>query len=364
MTVRGEPVVVLEGIQKSFGAMVAIDDLWLSIRAGEFVTLLGPSGSSKTTCLRIIAGMIQPDRGRLTIAGRDVSAVPMHRRNIGMVFQNYSLFPHMTVAQNVAYPLRVRGVPVGEARRRVAAALELIRLSAIGSRKPDQLSGGQQQRVALARALVFDPDVLLLDEPLSALDRVLREEMQVELRRIHKETGKTMVCVTHDRSEALTMADRIVVMRAGRIVQDAAPREIYERSNSPFVAEFLGETNVIPMTLAHGDGGSLLHDEAGRMVPASAGAADLPPGPVDCVIRVESILLRPAAPQPGPSWRGVVKEATFLGDAVRYVVRCEPHVLTARVPLALAGEFAVGSEVSLDFSAARPMVFGAAMRGS
>ena len=350
-----EPVVVLDAIRKAYGSTIAIDDVSLSIEPGEFLTLLGPSGSGKTTCLRVIAGMIRPDRGRLTIAGRDVSAVPMHRRNIGMVFQNYSLFPHMTVAQNVAYPLRVRGVGGAEAARRVGAALELIRLSAIGARRPDQLSGGQQQRVALARALVFEPDVLLLDEPLSALDRVLREEMQFELRRIHREVGKTMVCVTHDRSEALTMADRIVVMRAGKVVQDAAPREIYERSNSRFVAEFLGETNLLPMLLRRDNGRAVAVDVIGRTLPLPGHAAALAPGPIEYVIRVESVLLR--SPEPGDEWQGAITEITFLGDAVRYSIACDPHALIARVPLALAGEFAVGSAVCVDFSAAKPMVF-------
>ena len=350
-----EPVVVLDAIRKAYGSTIAIDDVSLSIQPGEFLTLLGPSGSGKTTCLRVIAGMIRPDRGRLTIAGRDVSAVPMHRRNIGMVFQNYSLFPHMTVAQNVAYPLRVRGVGGAEAARRVGAALELIRLSAIGARRPDQLSGGQQQRVALARALVFEPDVLLLDEPLSALDRVLREEMQFELRRIHRETGKTMVCVTHDRSEALTMADRIVVMRAGNVVQDAAPREIYERSNSRFVAEFLGETNLLPMLLRRDCGRAVAIDAVGRSVPLPGDAAALAPGPIECVIRVESVLLRPR--EADDEWQGTITEVTFLGDAVRYCIRCDPHTVIARVPLGMAGEFAVGSEVCVDFSAAKPMMF-------
>ncbi len=181
--------------------------------------------------------------------------------------------------------------------------------------------------------------------------------MQVELRRIHRETGKTMICVTHDRSEALTMADRIVVMRAGKVVQDAAPREIYERSNSRFVAEFLGETNVIPMTLHRGGSGDVAVDAVGRTLPLENQAAGLRPGPVECVVRVESVLLRPSGTDDANAWRGVVTEVTFLGDAVRYSVQCEPHALTARVPLALAGEFAVGSEVGIEFSAARPMVF-------
>lgn len=360
----GRAMVELDGIRKTFGPLVAIDGLSMRILPGEFVTLLGPSGSGKTTCLRIIAGMVRPDRGRLVVAGRDVSAMPMHKRNIGMVFQNYSLFPHLTVAQNVAYPLRVRGVPGSEAGRRVAAALEMVRLPGIGGRRPDQLSGGQQQRVALARALVFDPDVLLLDEPLSALDRVLREEMQVELRRVHRETGKTMVCVTHDRSEALGMADRIVVMRDGRVVQDGAPREVYERPGSRFVANFLGETNCIPMVLTRSGGRAEARDEAGRLLVFDGLSGAVPEGAVDCVVRVENLGLAPVAAGTssapgGATWTGVVTEATFLGEAVRYTIRCDPHTLTGRVPLPLARDVVVGTEVSIDIAAARPALFPA-----
>ncbi|MBO0904781.1 ABC transporter ATP-binding protein [Jiella sonneratiae] len=344
----------LESISKTYGDVVALDDVSLDIAEGEFLTLLGPSGSGKTTCLRAIAGMSRPDAGRLSIAGRDVSAVPMNRRNIGMVFQNYSLFPHLSVAQNVGYPLRVRRIPAAEAERRVGEALELVRLSGYGARRPSELSGGQQQRVALARALVFEPDVLLLDEPLSALDRVLREEMQLELRRIHREIGTTMICVTHDRSEALTMSDRIVVMRAGRIVQDAPPESIYLKSGSRFVAEFLGEVNVLPMTL--GDG-ALLRDAAGR--PLAVETGELPAGPVDVVARVEHVRLTAAGNgRSGEGeWRGIVTEALFLGDAVRFVVDCAPHTITARLTLEQARGIRPGDAVTVDFSGEPPMVF-------
>jgi len=350
------PVVVLDDVRKTYGAITVIDALSLTIGAGEFVVLLGPSGSGKTTCLRLVAGMIQPDAGRIAVAGRDVSSTPMHKRNIGMVFQNYSLFTHLTVAQNVAYPLRVRGVPAAETRRKVAEALDMIRLSTIAERRPDQLSGGQQQRVALARALVFDPDVLLLDEPLSALDRVLREDMQLELRRIHKDTGKTMICVTHDRAEALTMADRIIVMRGGRIVQDDPPRTLYERSNSRFVAEFLGETNVVPLIVQRTGERHTATDVAGRSVTLFH-LDERTVGPVDCVVRVENLALSPAGAAAPTAWRGLVTDALFLGDAIRFTVRCDPHIITARVPTMVATGLTIGSEVDFDLAGAKPMIF-------
>jgi ABC-type Fe3+/spermidine/putrescine transport system ATPase subunit len=362
MTPKGTPTsassggraafVRLDRIRKSYGSVVALDDISLDIAEGEFVTLLGPSGSGKTTCLRAIAGMLTPDSGSLSIASRDVSAVPMNKRNIGMVFQNYSLFPHLTVAENVAFPLRVRRMVTAEIAKQVEAALRLVHLTGLGERRPAQLSGGQQQRVALARALVFKPDVLLLDEPLSALDRLLREEMQFELRRIHRETGKTMICVTHDRSEALTMSDRVVVMRDGRIVQDDAPEAIYLRSESRFVAEFLGEVNVIPLTLRNG----IATDPIGRTLPLAAATA--PDGPIDMVLRVENVAVVAASGQSDEhGWRGIVSEAVFLGDAVRFIIDCKPHALTARVPLDRTGGLRAGSDVEIHFDLDHTMVF-------
>ncbi len=352
-------MVSLRDVRKTYGSSVAIENLSLDIAAGEFVTLLGPSGSGKTTCLRAIAGMVKPDSGTIQIAGRDVSSLPVHRRNVGMVFQNYSLFPHLTVAQNVAYPLRVRGESPDSAQRKVDEALAMIRLGHLGARKPDQLSGGQQQRVALARAIVFNPDVLLLDEPLSALDRLLREEMQQELRRIHRETGKTMVCVTHDRTEALAMSSRLIVMRDGRIAQDGHPRTVYERANSRFVAEFLGEINAMPMTLRHSQNGNAeLEDQNGRLL-GLADAAGLPEGRVDYVVRIEDVGVRPVGGSGNPAWRGTVTDVTFLGESCRLQVSCAPHALTCRVTPAAAAGLDVGSVVQLDLLTPTAMVFAA-----
>ncbi|MCD1635815.1 ABC transporter ATP-binding protein [Martelella mediterranea] len=349
--------VKLERIRKHYGSVVALDDVSLDIREGEFVTLLGPSGSGKTTCLRAIAGMMTPDGGKLSIAGRDLSSVPMNRRNIGMVFQNYSLFPHLTVAQNVGYPLRVRRIGRSEAQARVERALSLVRLDTYGDRRPAELSGGQQQRIALARAVVFEPDVLLLDEPLSALDRVLREEMQLELRRIHREIGTTMVCVTHDRTEALTMSERVVVMRDGRIVQDAPPEQIYLQPESRFVAEFLGEVNIVAMTASND--GRPFQDEAGRTLALEPSSPAGSNGAVDLVVRVEHVGLKPAkeAVDDGHRWRGEIREALFLGDAVRMVVDCHPHVLVARLPIERAIGLKPGDIVDIDLAMRMPMVF-------
>ncbi|MHA6689948.1 ABC transporter ATP-binding protein [Devosia sp. A449] len=352
-TTRRPGFVRLEGIRKTYGQAVALDDVSLDIAEGEFLTLLGPSGSGKTTCLRAIAGMLSPDSGQLTIAGRDVSSIPMHRRNIGMVFQNYSLFPHLNVGQNVAYPLKVRRVPANEIQQRVERALDLVQLGKFISRRPSELSGGQQQRVALARAIVFEPDVLLLDEPLSALDRILREEMQLELRRIHREIGTTMICVTHDRTEALTMSDRVVVMRNGRIVQDASPREIYLRSGSRFVAEFLGEVNVLPMTVTNA---AELADEAGRKITLGNAAPGAPGTPVDLVVRVEHVGIAPAGGAATP-WQGKVVDALFLGDCIRMTIACGTHKLVARVPMERASGLEAGMTVDLDLCLQPPMAF-------
>jgi putative spermidine/putrescine transport system ATP-binding protein len=223
----------------------AVDDLNLHIEAGEFLTLLGPSGSGKTTTLMLLAGFETPNSGTIRLAGKAIEALPAHQRNIGVVFQNYSLFPHMTVAQNVAFPLSVRKVPTAVIATKVAAALEKVHLQSYSERKPNQLSGGQQQRVALARALVFEPRLVLMDEPLSALDKKLREEMQLEIRRLHRELGVTMVFVTHDQAEAMTLSDRVAVFNQGRIEQLASPQVLYDAPANPFVANFLGDNNVI-----------------------------------------------------------------------------------------------------------------------
>src|SRR5256886_2877706 len=242
------PDVRLVGVRKAYGDVVAVDGVDLEIGTGEFFTLLGPSGSGKTTTLRLIAGFERPDEGRIELAGRDVTSQPPYARDVNTVFQDYALFPHMTVGENVEYGLRVRGVPRRERRLRVEEILKVVQLPGLADRKPVQLSGGQRQRVALARALVNGPQVLLLDEPLGALDLKLRQEMQIELKRIQRavrEVGITFVYVTHDQEEALTMSDRLAVFNEGRIEQIGAPAEVYERPATEFVAGFVGVSNVL-----------------------------------------------------------------------------------------------------------------------
>jgi putative spermidine/putrescine transport system ATP-binding protein len=239
------PALVLRGLRKSFGSAVAVDGVDLDVRRGEFLTLLGPSGSGKTTTLRMIAGFMAPSSGSIQIAGEDMTRVPPYRRDVGMVFQNYALFPHMTAAQNVAFPLRMRGRDRAEITRRVAEALSLVKLGDLGGRYPRQLSGGQQQRVALARAVVFEPRLLLMDEPLGALDRKLRKSLQLEIIRVVRQLGATVVYVTHDQEEALMMSDRIAIFSGGRIEQLGTGDELYDRPASLFVADFIGESNIL-----------------------------------------------------------------------------------------------------------------------
>jgi putative spermidine/putrescine transport system ATP-binding protein len=234
------PAIHVTGLTKRYGDVVAVDDIELTVQPGEFFTLLGPSGSGKTTLLRLIAGFERPNRGRIELGGRDVTGVPPYGRDVNTVFQDYALFPHMTVAENIEYGLRVRRVGKPQRRERAARALDMVRLAGLGKRKPTQLSGGQRQRVALARAIVNGPQVLLLDEPLGALDLKLRQEMQLELLRVQREVGVTFVYVTHDQEEALTMSDRIAVLNQGRIEQVGQPIEVYERPRTPFVAGFIG----------------------------------------------------------------------------------------------------------------------------
>jgi putative spermidine/putrescine transport system ATP-binding protein len=241
----GDVDVRLAGLVKRFGGLAAVDDISVDIAAGEFFTLLGPSGSGKTTTLRLIAGFERPDAGQVILAGRDVTGLPPYAREVNTVFQDYALFPHMTVEQNIAYGLRIAGVPRAQRARRVDEALGMVRLQGLGKRKPGQLSGGQRQRVALARAIVNRPRVLLLDEPLGALDLKLRHEMQAELKRIQAEVGITFIYVTHDQEEALTMSDRVAVFDRGRIAQVGSPAEVYEHPDTAFVAGFVGTSNIL-----------------------------------------------------------------------------------------------------------------------
>jgi ABC-type Fe3+/spermidine/putrescine transport system ATPase subunit len=307
----------LESVAKSFGPVMALEPTDLAVAEGEFLTLLGPSGSGKTTILNICAGYLEPSAGRLHVGGRDITALPPRRRNMGMVFQNYALFPHMTVFENVAYGLRVRRIARAELLRRVSEALRLVRLDGFAERMIGQLSGGQQQRVALARAFVIEPDILLMDEPLSALDRQLRKEVQLEVRRLHLARPRTTLYVTHDQEEALVMSDRIAVMRAGRIVQIGAGAELYERPADAFVARFLGESNLVAGTLLRREGERGALSVAGLDSPLEG---LLPRGPSAGALAVGSAalaLVRPESVRPEPEGiAATVIERVYLGELV------------------------------------------------
>jgi putative spermidine/putrescine transport system ATP-binding protein len=254
----------VRNLVKRYGAVAAVDDVSFTVERGRFVTLLGPSGSGKTTVLMAIAGFVEPTAGDILIDDRIITPLPPEKRNFGMVFQGYALFPHLSVAENVAFPLKVRRVSAGETAERVKKALDLVQLAGYGERLPRQLSGGQQQRVALARALVFEPELLLLDEPLSALDKKLRAELQWELKALHDRVGLTFVYVTHDQEEALSMSDEIAILRDGKLVQSGAPGDLYDRPRSRFVADFLGKSNFIQGRVERVDAGGFVHSCGGH----------------------------------------------------------------------------------------------------
>jgi putative spermidine/putrescine transport system ATP-binding protein len=313
-------VLELAGVRKRYDSLVAVDDLDLALEAGEFLTLLGPSGSGKTTTLMMVAGLQQPDAGSITLNGASVASLPPYRRDIGMVFQNYALFPHMTVRRNVAFPLEMRGTPAAEIARLVDEALALVKLPDHGERLPKQLSGGQQQRVALARAMVYRPALLLMDEPLGALDRKLREQLQLEIKRVHRERRISVLYVTHDQEEALTMSDRIAVFNKGRIEQIGTPEELYDRPATRFVASFIGDTNLVEGRVL-GVAGEICEIEtaAGRIAasirtPLPAGAA------VFVAVRPERVVLA-TAQTAGAGLEGIIVEQVFLGTSRKYVVR-------------------------------------------
>jgi spermidine/putrescine ABC transporter ATP-binding subunit len=289
-----QAAVGLDGISKSFGKIIAIDDVKLHLQKGQFASLLGPSGCGKTTTLRVVAGFEMPDAGAVTIAGLDVTRIPPHRRDFGMVFQNYALFPHLTVAGNVEFGLKMKGMGRGKRRPYVDRALGLVKLGHLKDRYPNQLSGGQQQRVALARAIVLNPAVLLLDEPLGALDRALREEMQAEIRQLHRQLDITALFVTHDQEEALTMSDIIAVMSDGRVEQTGSPAEIYERPRTAFVARFIGASNIMPAKVTERRGDDVKLSVLG--LSAILPSASCPPGDsFEVSVRPERIKVLPAS---------------------------------------------------------------------
>jgi spermidine/putrescine ABC transporter ATP-binding subunit len=308
----------LDGVAKAYGSVVAVHPLSLTVTAGSLVALLGPSGCGKSTTLRIVAGLEEPDEGRVFLDADDITDIPCNRRNLGLVFQNYALFPHMSVADNVSFGLRMSGLDRAAVTARTQEALALVRLTGLDARFPAMLSGGQQQRVALARTLVMRPAALLLDEPLGALDKNLRESMQFELRRLQRTLGITTVLVTHDQEEALTLSDMVVVMNEGRIVQSGAPQEVYDRPQTRFVAEFLGTANIFACTRgSHARSASIALGGGSVVVPL---AAETRRHRFLLAVRPERIVLSPAAPADGFALAGHVRGAVFRGDNYIYEI--------------------------------------------
>jgi spermidine/putrescine transport system ATP-binding protein len=355
---RGEGIVI-DAVTKMFGAFCAVDDVSFTIREGEFFTMLGPSGCGKTTTLRMIAGFEEPTQGRILLQGRDVTFVPPSRRNVNMVFQAYALFPHMTVWDNIAFGLQIKKVSRDETRSRVEEAIRTVRLEGFEKRKPGQLSGGQQQRVALARALVNRPAALLLDEPLGALDLKLRKELQLELKHLQTQTQTTFVYVTHDQEEALTMSDRIAVMKDGVVEQIAQPRELYERPATPFVAGFIGVSNLIAVRIDRREGGTVVMDLGGgeRIVANdSSGASEL-----EVTVRPEKIKLAAGdvAASTASSVSGVVTDVVYLGSMTQLMVelRTGEHLVVHRLNDEGADP-TVGERVVLHWAADHSYVIG------
>ena len=347
--------VEFKGVGKSYdGRTMVVRDLDLQIQSGEFVTLLGPSGSGKTTILMMLAGFETPSCGEITLAGRPIQDLPPRRRGIGMVFQNYALFPHMTVGANLSFPLEVRGMDRRERAERVERALALVRLEGMEDRRPGQLSGGQQQRVAIARALVFEPGLVLMDEPLGALDRSLREEMQYEIRRIHQTLGVTVVYVTHDQQEAMVMSDRIAVLRDGVVEQIAVPEGLYEEPERAFVARFIGENNQLPGRVVSGEERGVCEVESGGVRLRALQVARCAPGDaVTLSVRPERVAINPEPGTYSNEVEATVEDLTFLGDHLRVrLAACGTDQLIVKIPNVLGhGGMLVGDRVRAGWTA-------------
>ena len=341
------PILELRNLCKHYGLLRSVDDISVSLAQGEFMSFLGPSGSGKTTTLNMIAGLIEPTSGEMFLQSRSIVKLPPYKRNIGVVFQNYALFPHMTVAQNIAFPLEMRRVPKAEVRSRVGKALDLVKLSGMEDRLPVQLSGGQQQRVALARAMVFEPPVLLMDEPLGALDKQLREQMQIEIKHLHERLGITVVYVTHDQDEALTMSDRIAVFNHGKIEQLGLPAELYNQPATLFVAGFVGETNLIAGQVTDVAAGTCRIESAGFSFQAEADGVTVGQA-VTVALRPERIRIS-GDPSDASALPGRVVETIYYGRSRKNVVAVGE--LTLNVVEQLQGlddrQYAQGEPVSL-----------------
>ena len=330
----------MEGLSRHYGPVVALDNLDLTVQPGELIALLGPSGCGKTTTLRLLAGLEDADTGRINVAGRDITRLPASKRDMGMVFQAYSLFPHMTVQQNVAFGLRLRKISSAKRDQRALEMLELVELGTQADRYPHQISGGQQQRVALARALAIEPQVLLLDEPLSALDAKVRAQLRDQIRRIQLEVGITTLFVTHDQEEALAIADRVGVMRAGRLEQLAPPTEVYSRPATPFVAEFVGLSNRLAGTVTGSTVTVRGHDLP--LVDPST-----PAGPVTAIVRPEAVTMASDSSGESGPMTGTVIASTFLGATSRVTVDLGDTTIMAQLPTSDATKLPAGSRVTL-----------------
>ncbi len=351
---ESDDLIVFDGVSKSYdGITHVVHGLDLAVRQGEFLTLLGPSGSGKTTTLMMLAGFEMPSGGEITLAGRRIDQVPPHRRDIGVVFQNYALFPHMTVAENVGFPLRMRGLSKAEARQRVGRALDMVQMSSFGHRRPSQLSGGQQQRIALARALVFEPKVVLMDEPLGALDKQLREHMQLEIKRLHARLGINVVYVTHDQGEALTMSDRVCVFNDGKVQQLATPNDLYEHPANSFVAQFIGENNAIGGRVERIDNRycRIVTPDGSPIDAVTAG--DIAVGDnVSLALRPEKVQLDPIAGGCDNRFAARVDELIYYGDHMRLSVSlCGQRDFMIKLPAsARMAALKVAAEIQIGWS--------------
>jgi putative spermidine/putrescine transport system ATP-binding protein len=343
---------------KRYGDFVALAPTSLDVAKGEFLTLLGPSGSGKTTLLSLIAGLAHPDEGRILVDDADVTHSPAHERDIGVVFQNYALFPHMTVEDNIAFPLKMRKVAGAEARRRTLDALETVRLPHVAKRYPRELSGGQQQRIALARCIVYRPAIILMDEPLGALDKKLRDQMQLEIKRIHRELGTTIIYVTHDQEEAMTMSDRICLMNAGAIEQLGTPQALYFRPRSVFVADFLGESNLLSATVRDVDGEGLDIVLAEQATPSRAvgnGCSFAAGEPIKVMVRPQNLMVDKAVAGQG-QLTGRLVDVMISGSLTRLYIAPEvagmPQLVAAHPTRSSSAPYEIGQRLSLGWNAA------------
>jgi len=348
----------IEALTKNYTNFKAVDNVSLDVAPGEFVTLLGSSGSGKTTTLMAVAGFVTPSSGTIRIGDRDISRLPPEKRGLGVVFQSYALFPHYDVFENVAFPLRLRRLPEADIRAKVAHALDLVDLGPFAKRRIAALSGGQQQRVALARAIVFSPPVLLMDEPLGALDRKLREQLQTEIKRIQRDIGATVLYVTHDQEEALSMSDRLAILRHGRIAQIGSPDDVYARPVSPFTARFLGESNFVPVRQIGRDGDSIIVETEGatpRRLPAAASPVRVPAGAIIGMIRPEAIRIGAEASVKIPA---TVERCEYLGPTVRLTLATDFGPLTARFSRTdCLQDIAAGTRTSIGWDARDMILF-------